>query len=199
MNRRVITALVAGSLCLLAGCTSNASNPSNTSASENTETTKTSITAVTPIVTGYEWGPAVSSVIIELDEPVSSIDSSKAAIRTNQNERTISNAVLVDESGKETTDKSQFIRSDANERETFHIHLKEKPEEYWISPLFFGFHFVWRLPIFAFTLSSAFNGLTSVFEMGTGVTHWLASPYRSVLRLNHFISWIFQKQTPAST
>ncbi len=78
MNRRVITALVAGSLCLLAGCTSNASNPSNTSASENTETTKTSITAVTPIVTGYEWGPAVSSVIIELDEPVSSIDSSKA-------------------------------------------------------------------------------------------------------------------------
>ena len=62
-----------------------------------------------------------------------------------------------------------------------------------------GFIFVWRLPIFAFTLSSAFNGLTSVFEMGTGVTHWLSSPYRFVLRLNHSISWIFQKQTPAST
>ena len=50
-----------------------------------------------------------------------------------------------------------------------------------------GFIFVWRLPIFAFTLSSAFNGLTSVFEMGTGVTHWLSSPYWSVLRLNHLI------------
>ena len=50
-----------------------------------------------------------------------------------------------------------------------------------------GFTSVWRLPIFAFTLSSAFNGLTSVFEMGTGVTHWLSSPYRFVLRLNHLI------------
>ena len=50
-----------------------------------------------------------------------------------------------------------------------------------------GFIFVWRLPIFAFTLSSAFNGLTSVFEMGTCVTHWLSSPYRFVLRLNHLI------------
>ena len=54
---------------------------------------------------------------------------------------------------------------------------KKKPEGYRISPLSFGFHFVWRLPVFAFTLSSAFNGLTSVFEMGTGVTHWLSSPY----------------------
>ena len=69
----------------------------------------------------------------------------------------------------------------------FTLPRTEKPEEYRISPLFFGFYFVWRLPIFTFTLSSAFNGLTSVFEMGTGVTHWLSSPYRSVLRLNHLI------------
>lgn len=31
--------------------------------------------------------------------------------------------------------------------------------------------FVQQLPIFAFTLSSAFNGLTSVFEMRTGISH----------------------------
>ncbi len=42
------------------------------------------------------------------------------------------------------------------------------------------FTFVWQRPIFALTLFSAFNGLTSVFEMGTGVTHWLSSPYFSL-------------------
>ncbi len=50
-----------------------------------------------------------------------------------------------------------------------------------------GFIFVWRLPIFAFTLSSAFNGLTSVFEMGTCVTHWLSSPYGFLLYPSGFI------------
>ena len=75
---------------------------------------------------------------------------------------------------------------------TIHFHeptrgTQKKALEDMISHTLQGFTSVWRLPIFAFTLSSAFNGLTSVFEMGTGVTHWLSSPYWSVLRLNHLI------------
>lgn len=50
--------------------------------------------------------------------------------------------------------------------------LNRKIKNYqWKSPDRLIRAFVQQLPIFAFTLSSAFNGLTSVFEMRTGVSH----------------------------
>ena len=55
-----------------------------------------------------------------------------------------------------------------------------KSPEHWSFNLCSGLFSVRQLPIFAFTLSSAFNGLTSVFEMGTGVSHWLSPPYLSM-------------------
>ena len=83
-----------------------------------------------------------------------------------------------------------FLRRVRSNRNYQYIQIKQKnPKDIGFLLYPSGFIFVWRLPIFAFTLSSAFNGLTSVFEMGTGVTHWLSSPYSSLNQ--RILGWLF--------
>ncbi|WP_128835326.1 prolyl oligopeptidase family serine peptidase, partial [Streptococcus sp. DD11] len=51
-------------------------------------------------IQGYEFGPAVSKVILNLKEPVSSLDTSKAKLLTAGVERAISKSYLSDAEGK---------------------------------------------------------------------------------------------------
>lgn len=64
---------------------------------------------VYPYVKGFEWGPSVSSLVIQVNEPVQQIDVNKGKIQTNRDNRTITKAYLSDGLGNPVKEPSQYI------------------------------------------------------------------------------------------
>lgn len=74
-------------------------------------------------IQGYEFGPAVNKLIIELEAPASSIDIDQLSVETVTKERKVADAYLSDDKGNPSTAKeSQYITLDlevAYSQETF--------------------------------------------------------------------------------
>ncbi|MGT2930465.1 prolyl oligopeptidase family serine peptidase [Streptococcus dentasini] len=80
--------------------------------SATSNTTKPSIKKLSIGIQGYEFGPAVRKVIIELNTPVKSADGAKVTVQTAKVDRTVDNVYLSDKLGKETTKKSKYVTLD---------------------------------------------------------------------------------------
>lgn len=82
---------IAGMASLLAACNHQATGPN-------------AIDDVSIGIEGYEFGPAVSKLIVNLKEPVESVDSSQTKISTAGVERTITKSYLSDAQGQAVED-----------------------------------------------------------------------------------------------
>ena len=60
-------------------------------------------------VSGYEWGPGVNKVIVELPEAVSEVDITGAVVNTNNNSRVVTDGYLSDETGTKAEGESSFV------------------------------------------------------------------------------------------
>lgn len=60
------------------------------------------------VVRGYEWGPAVSEIVVEFNDNVSGIDKDTFTVKTGKSERTVLDAYLSDENGNKTTEASKY-------------------------------------------------------------------------------------------
>ena len=94
--------------------------------SSKSTTVSTEITGTyTRYVQGDDWGPGVSSVTLTLDHPIDSVDASTFTVSETKddtdwtddsyptvsktNERTVTDAYLVDENGDKTKDASKYV------------------------------------------------------------------------------------------
>lgn len=112
---------------LITGCSSNQINPVDTSTdltttaspiteTENTMTTQkvtlsayNGIQTVSIFVEGYEWGPAVTKLIIEFNEVVSDYNLDGLSIITSGTQRDIHSTYFSDADGEAMTEASKFI------------------------------------------------------------------------------------------
>ena len=114
MNRKKLMAfLTAG--CLALGMTSmvsfaaeaDATMPDATKAEASDET---GIIAGTSIfVQGYEWGPGVPKIILELQEEASEISAEGCKVVTAGTERTVKEVYLCDENGEKAEGASKYV------------------------------------------------------------------------------------------
>ncbi|WP_231869659.1 prolyl oligopeptidase family serine peptidase [Streptococcus merionis] len=70
-------------------------------------------------VSGYEWGPSVSGVIVELSENVSALSPDGLTVLTAGVKRTVKDAYLSDEKGQKVDGPSQFAKLDLDVTYTF--------------------------------------------------------------------------------
>lgn len=101
--KKLALAAAALSLCLgsaaaLAGCAETNKDPVKINAE------KTSI-----VVTGYEWGPAVNSVVVKFKDKASGVTKDTFAVTTAGKKRTVTGAYLSDANGKKVTSESEYV------------------------------------------------------------------------------------------
>ena len=60
-------------------------------------------------IEGFEWGPGVTRVVVELDEAASAVDAGSAVVVTNEAERVVTDAYLSDEAGEPVEGESNFV------------------------------------------------------------------------------------------
>ena len=60
-------------------------------------------------VSGFEWGPGIDKVILELAAPVDSVDPADALVNTNNTARTVTNVYLSDDKGEPAEGESSYV------------------------------------------------------------------------------------------
>lgn len=79
---------------------------------EDSEVGRNDIQKIFLGIQGYEFGPAVHKLILELEHPISTVDSKGVKIETATKERKVKDVYLSDEKGNEIEDKSKYITLD---------------------------------------------------------------------------------------
>lgn len=76
-----------------------------------TQSTVDSLTlnSIKIVVEGYEWGPAVSALVIEFDKDVSGVETDTFVVKTSKRSRTVTDAYNSDESGKRVDCATKYI------------------------------------------------------------------------------------------
>lgn len=99
--RRYFAVASVGAALLLQACSTKG---------ESEVTSQNDIQKISLGVQGYEFGPAVNKLIIELDNPVSKVDIAGLKVETANTEREVKEVYLSDEKGNQGTDKeSKFV------------------------------------------------------------------------------------------
>ena len=60
-------------------------------------------------IQGYEYGPAVNKLVVELENPVSTVETTDVKVQTLSQDREVTDAYLSDEKGNETDAKSKYV------------------------------------------------------------------------------------------
>ena len=60
-------------------------------------------------IQGYEYGPAVNKLVVELENPVSTVETADVKVQTLSQDREVTDAYLSDEKGNETDAKSKYV------------------------------------------------------------------------------------------
>ncbi len=76
------------------------------------ETTDDIVAGAEIYVQGYEWGPGVPKLIIELQEEASAVDAEDLYVSTAGTERTVTDVYLCDENGDAAEDASRYVAID---------------------------------------------------------------------------------------
>ncbi|MFC3927040.1 prolyl oligopeptidase family serine peptidase [Streptococcus caprae] len=74
---------------------------------DKTEQSTIAASKVSINVTGYEFGPSVNKIIVQLDKPIKTVDASKAKIETAKSDRTIEKAYVSDADGNALSDGTE--------------------------------------------------------------------------------------------
>lgn len=74
-----------------------------------TAVTTENVVRTSLFIQGYEWGPAVPKLILELEQEASSITGSDCSVITAQTRRTVTDIYLCGENGEKTEKPSRFL------------------------------------------------------------------------------------------
>jgi hypothetical protein len=61
-------------------------------------------------IQGFEYGPSVNKLVVELENPVSTVETTDVKVQTLSQDREVTDAYLSDENGNKTDKKSQYVR-----------------------------------------------------------------------------------------
>ncbi|MDQ0222724.1 prolyl oligopeptidase family serine peptidase [Streptococcus moroccensis] len=76
------------------------------------ETSKVTIKDAKIEVTGYEWGPSVSALVVELDQEVSDVTAEDISVKTLGVDRQVTAVYLSDEKGQKVDVSSKYVALD---------------------------------------------------------------------------------------
>lgn len=88
----------------------------------SSEGTQNEIQKISLGIQGYEFGPAVNKLVVELENPVSTIETKDVKVETASQEREVTSVYLSDEKGNVTKEKSKYV--------TLELDVSYNPETY---------------------------------------------------------------------
>ncbi len=110
-RKKVLAVLAAG--CLAVGMTSMVSCATEADATQpeatGAEASYENVVGTSIFVQGYEWGPGVPKIILELASEVSSVSAQSCAVTTAGTERTVTDVYLCDENGERAEGASSYV------------------------------------------------------------------------------------------
>lgn len=113
MNRKKVLALATG--CMMLSMTSMVSFATEADATKanaaqtEVENSYDNLADTAIFVQGYEWGPGVPKIILQLKQEVSSVSAQDCTVMTAGVERTVTDTYLCDENGGRTEGSSSYI------------------------------------------------------------------------------------------
>ena len=110
MYKKKILAVLTAS-CLAFGTTSMVSCAAEATGAEATkaEASYQNVVNTSIFVQGYEWGPGVPKIIVELPKEVSAVSAEGCAVMTAGAERTVTDVYVCDENGEKAEGASNYI------------------------------------------------------------------------------------------